>query len=340
MTEVRFGAQLRSEAAETIRALGGPVGVWVSLDRVPTAEALRFAGLVEDLGYGALWIPESTGREPFALMGALARSTRRLTLGLGIASIHARDAVAAHAGARTLADLTAGRFVMGLGVSHASSAAARGHPYERPLATMAAYLDAWDAAPWTGPAVVDPPLVLAALGPRMLGLAATRTAGAFAFLVTAGQVAEARRTLDAAWGAAGDAATSTAGGAAPGGDGIGGDTVGVSTPDLGRPVLIASQAAILGSGPAVQAAARASIARYLAQPNYRNNLIRAGFDPAAIDAAADPVVEALVATGDETALRTRVDALLAAGADHVTVIPLSTEGLHADAATARALAPG
>jgi probable F420-dependent oxidoreductase len=167
------------DASTDLRALLGPVGTWSNFDGIGIADVLDRARAFEDLGFGTLWVNESVGREPFSLLGALAGATGRITLGLGIASTYARDAVAAHCGARTIADLTGGRFVMGLGISHRSSAGARGHDYAPPLATMTAYLDAYEDAPWSGPAVDDPPLVLAALGPRMLGLAATRTAGAF-----------------------------------------------------------------------------------------------------------------------------------------------------------------
>ena len=165
----------------------GQFGVWSSYDRLTAAELIDFARLVEEIGYDALGVNESTGREPFAVLGALARATERLALGLGIASIYARDAVAAHAGARTLADLSGGRVVMGLGVSHRSSAAVRGHGYEPPLRAMRMYLDGYAGAPYTATApAAEPPLLLAALGPRMLELAATLSDGAFGYLVTSG----------------------------------------------------------------------------------------------------------------------------------------------------------
>ncbi len=302
-----------------LRAALGPIGVWCAFDAVPVTEVIRFAGLVEELGYGALWINESIGREPFAVLGALSRTTTTITLGLGIATIYARDAAAAHAGARTIADLSGGRFVMGLGVSHRSSAGARGHDYLPPLAAMTSYLDAYDAAPWGGPPMDDPPLVLAALGPRMLGLAATRAAGAFPYLVTTTHVAAARRILDEA----------AAGAETP-----------ASEERPARPVLVASLLAVLGSGPEVMAAARAAVSRYVGQPNYRANLLRGGIAEEEIEGLADTVVDALVATGDGTALRGRVAAMHDAGADHVAVIPLSAAGRPADEATTRALAPG
>jgi probable F420-dependent oxidoreductase len=298
--------------ADRLRRILGPSGIWVNLDVIPAVDAIAFARLVEDLGFGALWINESTGREPFAFLGALARETSRLTLGLGIAATHARDAAAAHNGARTLAELSADRFVMGLGVSHRSSAGRRGHDYGPPLPAMTAYLDAYGEAPWTGPAVDEPPLVVAALGDGMLGLAATRAAGAFPFLVTVERVAHARRVLDTAATAAGRA---------------------------DRPALVVSQKAILGSGSAVQETARAAVARYLAQPAYRSNLVRGGFSEADIDAVADRLVEALVATGEAADLRARIAAMHEAGADHVAVIPIAVDGRPADPATTRAVAP-
>lgn len=301
------------EAKPAVRVLLGPVGIWTSPDAIPVDEFLRFAGTVEDLGFPTLWVNESTGREPFAVLGALAGATSRLTLGLGIASIYARDAAAAHAGARTIADLSGGRFVMGIGVSHRSSAGARGHAYEPPVAAMTAYLDAYASAPWTGPEVGDPPLILAALGPRMLAVAGTRAAGAFPYLVDVGMVRAARQVLDDAAAAAG-------------------------RPD--RPVLVVSQVAILGDGPAVRDAARGTVMRYLGQPNYSNNLRRGGYSDEEIEAVSDRLVDALVATGDEGAIVARIAAMQAAGADHVAVIPLSRDGRQADLATVRAVAPG
>ena len=261
------------------RAGLGPVGIWAALDGIPAPEVIRFAVEVEDLGFPALWVNESSGREPFAVLGALARATSRLTLGLGIASTYARDAMAAHAGAAAIADLSGGRFVMGLGVSHRSSAGARGHDYGPPLAAMSAYLDAYEAAPWTGPDVADPPWSWRPWGRGCWPWRAARSAGAFPYLVTEAQVRDARRVLDEGR-AAGE-----------------------------RPVLVASLLAILGDGPEVRAAARAAVSRYLGQPNYRNNLLRAGIEAADIDAVSDSLVDALVATGgaDELARAGRGD---------------------------------
>ena len=132
------------------------------------------------------------------LLGALSQLTSRITLGLGIASIYARDAAAAHAGARTVAELSGGRFVLGLGASHPERVGPqRGHEYLPALSAMTAYLDAYEAAPYTAPPpAAEPPLVIAALRRRMVTLAGARTDGAFPFFVPLSYVARARAWVD------------------------------------------------------------------------------------------------------------------------------------------------
>src|SRR5438093_13530608 len=164
------------EAAATL----GRVGVWANLDRARAAVVRSFAHEVESLGHGALWYPETLGgKEALSLATLLLDATERLVVATGIASIWARDAMAAANGARAIAEAFPGRFVLGLGVSHAPSASVRGHRYERPYEAMVAYLDALDATRYVGPEPAPPaPRVLAALGPRMLRLAGERAAGA------------------------------------------------------------------------------------------------------------------------------------------------------------------
>ena len=97
----------------------GRLGVWSNFDHQSGSVLRAFSQRVEQHGFDARWVQEGAGREPFAALGALAVSTERIALGVGIASIYARDAVASHAAALTLAELSGGRFVLGLGVSHA-----------------------------------------------------------------------------------------------------------------------------------------------------------------------------------------------------------------------------
>jgi probable F420-dependent oxidoreductase len=298
-------------------SLLGRLGSWSNVNPLPTRDALRWGRRVEELGYDTLWVNETAGWEPIAMLGALAAATERVTLSVGIAMTYARDAMAAHAAARTVADLSDGRFVMGLGVSHASSVELRGDAaYGSPLATMRAYLEAYRKAPFQGNATApEPPLVLAALGPRMLELATTESDGPFVYFVPVEEVARVRAAIDATAVAAG-------------------------RPH--RPVLVVTVPVRLETDPGpAREAARRYMDRHLGQPNYVRNLLRCGFTEDEIARpGADRLVDALVAWGPPAALRRRVEEMHAAGADHVAVIPLRADGTQADPAGVEALAPG
>jgi len=293
----------------------GPAGVWSSFDRLAAAQVVAFAQAAETGGYDVLWTQETAGRDPFALLGHLVARTTRIGLGVGIAVIYGRDAVAMRGGASTVHELSAGRMVLGLGASHRDTVSeVRGHTYRGPLSAMRDYLDAYDAAEYRGPTPHgDPPIVLAALRRRMLELAATRVDGAFPYLVPVSYVAWARGILDAA----ADAARRP------------------------RPTLVVSQACLLETDPAAaRRAARRYLDRYLSLPNYLANLRECGYTDAELTRpGSDRVVDDLVAWGDAASLRGRLRAMLDAGADHVAMIPLTREGLHAEQATMEALAP-
>jgi probable F420-dependent oxidoreductase len=157
----------------------------------------RVASELEELGYGTIWYGEAFAREPFVQGAIFLTATERMTVASGIANIYARDATAMAFGARSLNELGAGRFVLGLGVAHQANVTVRGHEYGRPVATMRAYLDAMDEAEprWRGPEAQPPPRVLAALRPRMLALAAERTAGAHPYFVPVEHTRRARAAL-------------------------------------------------------------------------------------------------------------------------------------------------
>ena len=175
----------------------GRVGLWTSkLDLQPADQLRSILTELEALGWGSLWSWEVFGREALTNAGLLLCTSQQLVIGTGIANIWARDPVAMAAAQRTLAEAYPGRFVLGLGVSHAPIVDARGHRYERPLERMRAYLDAMDAAPWQGPPLQEEPVrVLAALGPRMLELAAERSAGALTYNAAPEATAWARSIL-------------------------------------------------------------------------------------------------------------------------------------------------
>ena len=271
----------------------GRVGVWSWFPSGASAEAAReLAAEVEGAGYGALWYPEALGKEALTLGALMLGCTSRLGIATGILNIWGRDAVATANGAKTLEDAYPGRFVLGLGISHSHVVAARGHEYARPLETMRAYLDAIDAAPYMGHEPAEtPPRLLAALAPRMLELAAERTAGSITYLVPPEHTAVARGRL--------------------GPDGF----------------LAVEQAVVLEpDATKAREIARPFVSFYTGADNYRRNLLRLGWAEADIDQPADALIDALVAHGDETAVADRVRAHFAAGADHVAIQALPNDG--------------
>jgi probable F420-dependent oxidoreductase len=313
-------AVLAGSGTDDLRARIGPVGAWGHLATLP-AEALRpFVARVAELGYGSLWVGEATMRDPFAQLAAVAEASGPMTLGTSIVNIFGRDAMAARMGAMTLHELTGGRFVLGLGVSHVHLVEKlRGHPYERPLARMRDYLASYAALPYRGPTIsgpdgspTEPPVLIAALRRRMLELSAFAAEGALPFLVTADRVGWMRRVLDEA------PASRTA-----------------------RPILAVSMAAVLEEDPiAAREAARAWIAPYCRSANYQASLAEQGFAASDWEAPySDRLLDAIVAWGPETTLRDRVVALHAAGADHVSIIPVAPDGQTEHLAVLEALAP-
>jgi probable F420-dependent oxidoreductase len=272
----------------------GKVGVWWGLLGSKSAEVERDAAReIERLGYGALWYGESArNKEAFAHAAILLDATDRIAVASGIASIYVRDPTAMKAGAYALADAYGGRFVLGLGVSHAPAVQARGHDYGKPVTAMREYLDAMDAATYLPPEPSEPPpVVLAALRARMLRLAAERTAGAHPYLTTPEHTRRARAAL---------------------GDG---------------PLLAPEQGFVIETDPdEARAIARRHVEYYLGMPNYVNNWREDGFGDADFaDCGSDRLIDALVAWGDADAVKARIAAHHEAGADHVCIQPVTTD---------------
>ncbi len=266
----------------------GRVGIWTgTLDIQPAAQAREAALEVEALGYGTLWIPEAVGREVTTHAAVLLSATSRLVVATGVANVFLRQPAAAAAAQRLLADDSGGRFLLGLGVSHAPMVEGLlGQTWDKPVSRMAAYLDAMDRAFSVSPAPAEaPPRVLAALGPRMLALAADKAWGAHTYFVPVEHTPVAREHL---------------------GEG---------------PMLLVEQAAVLSTDPvAARAAARKHMAIYLTLPNYVNNLRRLGWDDDDLGGGgSDRLVDAVVVWGDEPAIADRVAEHHARGADHVCV---------------------
>ncbi|HTR36443.1 MAG TPA: LLM class F420-dependent oxidoreductase [Bryobacteraceae bacterium] len=272
----------------------GKIGVWTfQLQQQPAAEAKEAARQLEELGYGAIWFGEAVGREAFTQAGLLLAGTRRITIATGIANIYARDPVTMNAAQQTLAEAYPGRFLLGLGVSHIPLVEQlRGHRYEKPVATMRAYLDAMDKAPYQSvPPPVKPLRVLAALGPKMLELSAQRTDGAHPYNTNPEHTAQARKILG---------------------------------PDR---LLCPEQGVVLETNPEkAREIGRAFLGFYLSLPNYTNNFLRLGFDETDFkNGGSDRLIDAIIAWGDLSKVCERIKAHHAAGADHVCIQVLTAD---------------
>jgi probable F420-dependent oxidoreductase len=283
------------------------LGVFAFLDELEAAMTVDLARTVERLGYGVLWTVEAVGRDALAHAGYLLSRTDKLVVGSGVASMWTRTPAQAMAAARTHAEASGGRFVLGVGVNNPMSGALRGFTYERPVAAMRAFLTQARAAPYAAPAPPgDPPIVVAALQRRMLGLAAREAAGTLTYFVTPTHTRHARDTVGNGW-------------------------------------VCVEQAVMLETDAArARSAARAYMRFYVRSvPVYQLHLRTLGFDDADFAGdLSDRLVDAIVAWGSEQQLRARIDEHFAAGASHVCLLPLSPAGGHApDRRALEALAP-
>jgi probable F420-dependent oxidoreductase len=284
----------------------GRIGLFAGpLNGLPSAAQRDFVREAERLGYGTLWYGEALAQEAFGRGALYLAATERLVVASGIANIWARDPAAMANGGRTLAEAWPGRFILGLGVSHAPLVKLRGHDYERPYSAMRDYLEAMDAATWRGPEAPRPPVVLAALGPRMVGLAGDRTAGAYPYFSTADHVREVR---------------------------------GILGPD---PFLAADLPVVLaGDLAAARAIGDRHLAYYMGSANYRNNLLRLGWPEADLQPpGSDAFFEAVVAWGDLARIGAVVRERFEAGADQVVLNVVAADPSVAPLAEIRALAP-
>jgi probable F420-dependent oxidoreductase len=284
-------------------------GVWFFFDGMTAVESAEFARGVEKLRYGALWIPEAVGREPFAHAAYLAARTERLVFATGIANIYARDPLTMSAASKTVAELSDCRFLLGIGVSHKPLVASlRGHSYEKPYSYMREYLPKMKTALYRAPEPKERvPVVLAALHPKMLALCAAEADGTHTYFVPPEHTMMARKTVGP------------------------------------KALVCVEQAVILETDAAkARATAREYMKTYVPRlPNYTNALKALGWaDKDFENGCSDRLVDAIVAWGTETQIRDRVEAHLKAGASHVCIQPLNAaNAMMPDERALQALAP-
>src|SRR5437870_22073 len=252
----------------------GRLGVWAQVDCMTASAEAEFTRDVEQWGYSALWTPEAMGRDVLVNSGWLLANTRKLVIASGIANIFARDPRPMAAARVQRNEQSAGRLLLGMGISHAPIVSAiRGHIYEKPVTTMRTYVEAMAHAEYSSPRPSDSTLtVIAALGPKMLALARDFADGAHPYNTTVAQTAAARAVLGP------------------------------------NKLLCVEQKVLLETNAArAREIARAYLRPYLRLSNYVNSWRRAGFDDGDFaDNGSNRLVGTLVAWGDEDALVGRI----------------------------------
>ena len=277
-------------------------GIWSAPLRYGDAgQAAEAAAELEELGYTALWIPD-VGGPVLDSVENLLNATKTATIATGILNLWMHEPAEVAAAHARLTAAHGRRFLLGIGVSHAPLIDSKAPgTYRKPLAATAAFLDGLDSAEQP---VAAADRVLAALGPKMLRLAADRSRGAHPYLVTPEHTATARERLGAG------------------------------------PLLLPEQAAILSTdADAARKIGRNFLRSYLQLPNYANNLLRTGFTEDDVASISDRLVDAIVVWGNEEAILARVDEHKAAGADHVCVQILDSDPLALPLPQWRRLAP-
>jgi probable F420-dependent oxidoreductase len=278
---------------DELRRSLGPLGIWMPPPARIGIEPESYAREIEAAGFTSVWYPGMNSAADLAAVEPALAATERLVLGTGIASVWTWQPDDLAATAERLEDLYASRFVLGLGVSHAPAVEATGQAYDKPYTKMVRFLDALPAVPV--------PVILAALGPKMLELSRDRTAGAHPYFTPPEHTKFARQVLGPA------------------------------------PLLVPEIAVSLTPGETGAAQARDYAKFYLQLPNYTGNLRRFGYTDADIEGGgSDRLMSDVVPHGPEESLA-RITAHLDAGADHV-VVQLVGEGGRFAAGDLKALA--
>jgi probable F420-dependent oxidoreductase len=266
---------------DELRRVLGPVGIWMPPPAGTGLDPAAYAREIEAAGFTSVWFPRMNSPEDLAAVEPALAATERLVLGTGIASVWTWTPPALAAETNRLAAAYPDRFILGLGVSHAPAVEASGQAYVKPYSKMVQFLDELGE--------VNAPVVLAALGPKMLELSRDRAFGAHPYFTPPEHTQYSREVLGP------------------------------------QPLLIPELAAALDPGEQGAAAARGYAARYLRLPNYTNNLQRFGFTDADIEGAGSDRLMSSVVPNGPLALTARLREHLAAGADHV-LVQLVTEG--------------
>ena len=266
----------------------GRLGVWYSTDKLNGGQLADLVRAVEGNGYSAFWYPESRGYESMSLAAYLLSKSDRLTIGSSIANIYARDSFTARRATISLNEWYGRRFILGVGVSHIPMVeGVRGHRYDKPIPAMRAYLEGL-ARDGGG----DLPVVVAALGPKMLALSAEMSRGAVPYNVTPKHTAQAATILGP-----------------------------------NRILAVEQKVTIETDSIKARELGRKELARYMVLPNYRNNWLRIGFSEDDLaNGGSDRFIDAMCLWGDVETVKKGLRAHFAAGATHVCLQPVHADG--------------
>jgi probable F420-dependent oxidoreductase len=273
-------------------------GVILAADLMSRDELLTTVLRLESLGYDEAWVTDMYGREIYATSAWLLAKTTRIRIASGIAHIYGRDAIASAQAGRTLSELSDGRFVQGVGVSHPIAATMRGLEWENPIDKASAYLAAMRGeTPLNIRATVDSvPLYLAAHGPKMLGVAARYADGANIYMQLPEYMGFARSTLG---------------------------------PDKVLNVVL--PCCLTDDREVGLAAGRAALSVYLSLPAYQRQWAKQGFDESDWSGkGSDRLVEAFVPWGDVETIASRMRQYLDAGATRIIVSSMPADRRNTD----------
>ncbi|MCH2187964.1 LLM class flavin-dependent oxidoreductase [Myxococcota bacterium] len=290
-----------------MRAKGrNPLDIIAFADGLPSAELLRFVQRLEALGYDTVWIPEFFGREPYSTVAYLLGRTHRIKIATGIANVYARDAIVTAQHRHGLAELSEGRFVLGLGVSHPPMAEAHGMAWQAPLKKMREYLDVLESFNVQAPKPENPaPLWISAHGPKLLDLAAHRADGANTYLAPPAHTEKARQILG---------------------------------PHKRLNVVL--HCCLCEDPVRARPAARRALSIYMALPAYHRLWQAWGFESSDYEnGPSDRLIDTLVAWGNQEAIEEQMDAHREAGATQIVMSPLQAEGPETPWALIETMAP-
>ncbi len=267
-------------------------GIVSAADTMTAVELVTYARRLEDLGYRSLWLPDVFGREIYVTAGHVLANTTHLQVATGIAHVYGRDAISTAQAARTLSELSDGRFILGLGISNQIAAEMHGVAWRKPTEMMRDYLEAMKTAPVRIRKSKHPaPVYLAAHGPKMLQVAAELADGANTYLMPPQHTREARAILG------------------PG-----------KRLNVVLPCCLSTDAQV------ARATARKALSIYLPLQVYRSRWAGYGFsEDDYVDGGSDRLIDAVFAWGDEAAILDRIASHVDAGANEVELLPSSAD---------------